>query len=209
MGQFKLFLTEKKDPTSTTFHAFDLDDTLVHHNSQHLQIHVVNPQGQRVLSLTTKQLIGHKLPAGHKYDYTEFASSNRFRQSATPIKGMVQKLKAIHKNNKNVEIITGRKDFDDQPQFAKQMRNHGVDIDQIHVRRAGNLPMSTPDAKAHIISRLINKEGYKKVHLYDDASENLTRFLQLKKDHPDVELHAHHVQHDPETDTVKITTRKV
>jgi hypothetical protein len=54
----------------------------------------------------------------------------------------------------------------------------------------------------------VKKHGYKKVHLYDDSHANLKHFKKLKDDHPDVEFHAHHVSHDPETGHVKVTTTK-
>jgi hypothetical protein len=122
---------------------------------------------------------------------------------------MIAKMKAIHKNNKNVEILTARGDLDDQPKFAKHMKKFGIDIGEIHVRRAGNLEGKPADTKASVMSDLINKGKYKKVHLYDDSIDNLDGFLKLKKKHPEVEFNAHHIQHDKETGNVKITTRKV
>jgi len=201
---------EKKDPTSDTFHAFDIDDTLFHHDKNKLRIHVKNPNGRRVRTLTTKEYANHTLDPGHTYDFTEFKSADTFKKSAKPIRKMIAKLKAIHKNNKNVELLTARSDLDDKDKFGHYMNQFGIDTNEIHVRRAGNheeVPGHV--AKAMIMSDQINKNGYKKVHLYDDSEANLKEFLRLKKKHPEVEFHAHHVQHDPETDRVVVTTRKV
>jgi Mg2+/Co2+ transporter CorB len=104
-------------------------------------------------------------------------------------------------------MLTARGDLDDQPKFARHMRKFGMDIDKdIHVRRAGNLQgMKPADSKARVISDLIKKHGYKKINLYDDSLDNIKGMLKLKSEHPDVEFHGHHVQHDHETGQVKIT----
>ena len=210
MIRFKDLILEKKDPESDTAHFFDMDETLFAHDPKHLRIHVVDPFGNRVRSLTNQEFNSHQLPPDHRYDFSEFRSSDVFQRSAHPIRKMIAKLKAIHKNNKNVEILTARSDLDDKDKFAHHMSKYGIDTAQIHVRRAGNLAgLKSPQAKATVVNDLINREGYKKVHLYDDSPDNLNGFLQLKSAHPDVEFHAHHVQHDPETGNVTITTRKV
>ena len=207
---FDFIVEEKKDPNSDTFHAFDIDDTLFHHDNNKLRIHVKDPNGHRVRTLTTKEYANHKAEPGHTYDFTEFKSADTFKKSAKPIRKMIAKLKAIHKNNKNVELLTARSDLDDKDKFGHYMKQFGIDTNEIHVRRAGNheeIPGHV--SKAMIMHDLINKNGYNKVHLYDDSTKNLDEFLRLKKKHPEVEFHAHHVQHDPETDRVVVTTRKV
>lgn len=208
MLNFKQFITEKKDPDSDTLHAFDIDETLFAHDHNKLRIHVLDHTGNRVQSLSNQDFNTHKLAPGQKYDFSEFRSSDTFTKSSTPIRKMIAKLKAIHRNNKNVEMLTARADLDDQPKFARHMKKFGLDIDKdIHVRRAGNLEgMKSADAKASVLSGLIKQHGYKKIHLYDDSIDNIKGMLKLKKDHPEVEFHGHHVQHDPETGDVKLTT---
>ena len=210
MNSFKSFLEERLDPVSTTLVAFDIDETLFRHDHDKLKVHVNDASGKRVKSLTNQEYNSHKLPAGHSYDYSEFKSSDKFKQTAKPIRKMIAKMKAVHKNNKNVELVTARADFDDKQKFAHHLKKYGIDIGKIHVRRAGNLRgLAPPEAKKRVISDLIKKEGYKKVHLYDDSHENLNHFLSLKSHHPDVEFHAHHVHHDPVSGKVKVTTRKL
>lgn len=207
MISFKTFIVEKKDPDSDTLHAFDMDETLFAHDNNKLRIHVLDHMGNRVRSLTNQEFNRHSLPENHKYDFSEFRSSEKFGQTAKPIRKMIAKMKAIHKNNKNVEILTARADLDDQPKFARHMKKFGIDIGEIHVRRAGNVgAKSSGEGKAIVMDQLIKKNGYKKVHLYDDHPDNLKHFLNLNKKHPDVEFHAHHVEHDPETGLVKVTT---
>jgi hypothetical protein len=206
---FSEFLIEKKDPESNTLHSFDMDETLFSHDNSKLRVHVNDPNGRRIRSLTNTEYNSHELPPGHSYDFNEFKSSDVFNQSAKPIRKMIAKLKAIHKNNKNVEILTARSDMDDKDKFAHAMKKYGIDTSEIHVRRAGNIKGKSSKTKAAIMSDLIHQNGYNKVHFYDDHHDNLNEFLKLSKQHPEVELHAHHVQHDPETGGVNITTRSV
>jgi hypothetical protein len=207
---FSEFVTEAKDPNSKTLHAFDIDETLFAHDHSKLKVHVKDKRtGKRVMSLTNQQYNSHKLDPNHEYDYHDFRSSDVFQKSAHPIRKMIAKMKAIHKNNKNVEMVTARSDMDDKHKFAHHMKKYGIDIGQIHVRRSGNLdPRGHPAVnKAKMISQLIKTNGYKQVHLYDDSPDNLNHLLALKSKHPDVTFHAHHVQHDPKTQDVKITSR--
>jgi hypothetical protein len=197
---------ERKDPKSKTLHSFDMDETLFTYDPSKLRIHVNDETGNRVQSLSNQEFNNHKLQPGHKYDFSEFRSSTLFGQTASPIHPLVRKLKAIHKNNKNVEVLTARSDFDDKEGFMNELGKHGIDANQIHVRRAGNLGLPPPEAKRAVLSALIKKHGYKKVHLYDDSKANLAAFASLKEDHPDVELHAHHVDYDHDTGHAKVTT---
>lgn len=211
MKTFRDFIAEAKDPKSKTYHAFDIDETLFAHDHSKLKVHLKDKStGKRVGSLTNQEFNTHQLHPDHEYDFSDFKSSKTFQQSARPIHKMIGKLKAIHKNNKNVEMVTARQDFDDKEAFGNHMKKYGIDIGQVHVRRAGNVdPKAQPGPnKAKVISDQIKKNGYNKVHLYDDSQSNLDHFLALKDKHPDVAFHAHLVQHDPETDKVKITTTK-
>jgi hypothetical protein len=209
MQSFKDFIKqpERKDPKSTTLHAFDIDETLFAHDHDHLKIGVRHKKtGEHIASLTNQEFNTHKLHPDHEYDFSQFRSSKTFEKSAKPIRSMISKLKGIYKNNKNVEMLTARADFDDKEHFAKHMSKFGLDIGKIHVRRAGNLGNGNPAKnKAKVVSALIKKHGYKKVHLYDDSVSNLQHFKALSKKHPDVEFHAHHVQHDAETGKTKVT----
>jgi hypothetical protein len=211
MKTFLDFIEESKDPSSKTFHAFDIDETLFAHDNSKVKIHVRDKKtGDVVHSLSNQEYNTHKLQPHHEYDYSDFRSSDVFSKSAKPIRSMIAKMKAIHKRNKNVEMVTARGDLDSKERFGHHMKKYGIDIDQIHVRRSGNLNPRAPAHvnKANMISSLIKKNGYKKVHLYDDSQSNLDHFKALKAQHPDVEFHAHHIAHNPDTGSVQITKTK-
>ena len=202
--RYQDFIVEEK---RKILHVFDMDETLFHYPDPKTEakIHVVNSAGHRVKSLTNVQFNNHKLEPNHHYDFSEFRSSDVFAKSAHPIRKMIKRLKNIQRRNPHVEILTARADMDDKEKFGHHLKKHGIDIDKVHVRRAGNLDKGTPaERKRNIVSNLIHKHGYHEVHLYDDSKENLTHFLSLKHHHPDVKLVAHHVQHDEDTGDTQV-----
>lgn len=205
MESFGEFLNEH------SIHYFDVDETLFHHprDESGVRVHVRDAEGKHVRSLTNTEYNTHKLEPGHAYDYSEFKSSKRFGETAKPIRKTIAKLKAIKKNGGHTELLTARQDMDDKETFAKHFHKYGIDINKVHVRRAGNTPGPPAEAKGKIVSGAIEKHGYKNVHLYDDNKQNLDHFLSLKNKHPGTTFHAHHVDFDHDSHKVSITTRKV
>jgi hypothetical protein len=199
MKSFSQYIIEK------SIHYFDWDDTLSK-PSDSVRVHVKDSTGKVVHSLKTHEFNDHKLEPGHHYDFNDFKSTKKF--SVKPIRKMVNRLKAIHKNGGKAEILTARSDFDDKHKFASKIKSgSGIDIRKVHVRRAGNLGLPAHEAKAKIISAAIKKHGYKSVHLYDDSKHNINSMLELKKHHPDVSFHGHHVEHNDDG-SIKVTHYK-
>lgn len=193
------------------YHAYDIDETLFAHDHNKLRVHVRDKHtGEKVASLTNQQYNTHKLAPNHKYDFAEFRSSKVFKKTAKPIHSMISHMKAMHNRGHKVEMVTARQDLDNKDKFAHHMAKHGIDIYKLHVRRAGNVDPNGPSGpnKAKVISDQIKQNGYKHVHLYDDSQSNLDHFLKLKDKHPQVAFHAHLVQHDPQTNRVKLTTTR-
>jgi hypothetical protein len=214
MIKFNQFIAEERQKKDEkTLHAFDMDEVLFHHDHSKLKIHVKDKHGKTIHSLNNQEFNDHKLHPDHHYDFSEFRSSKVFKQTAKPIHHMIRKLKKIHHNGGKVEIVTARSDLDDKDAFLNGLKKHGIPAGKgegkVHVRRTGNdkEATSTGDSKRREISKQIHQHGYTKVHLYDDSEHNLNHFASLKQDHPHVELHAHHVLHDPETNKVHIKTK--
>lgn len=213
MIKFKEYIIEDdaqpmQQPKRKAKHYFDIDETLFAHDHSKLRVHVKDPSGNRVQTLTNQEFNSHQLPSGHNYDFSEFRSSDVFRKSASPIHDMINKMTSIKKDGHDVEMLTARADLDDKKKFGQFMNKYGIDITPgtgIHVRRAGNMTGKPADTKAAHIADAIQKEGLSEVHLYDDSIDNINGMLKLKKQFPDVDFHGHHVQHDPETGSVNIT----
>jgi hypothetical protein len=195
MKRFKEFISE------SSLHVFDIDDTLFHTTAQ---IHVKKGD-KTVTKLSSAEYNSHTLPDGHHYDYHEFHSAHKFDTESKPVHRMMDKLKGVHasvkaKGNGRVILNTARQDFDDKHRFLDTFRKHGVEIDDIHVHRAGNIAkekgISVGLAKNEVIRKHLNTGNYKHVSLYDDSIENLNHFKDLSKEHPDVRFKAYHVQPD-------------
>lgn len=196
MLRFVEFLSEKKQE-GHGLHVFDVDDTLFHTTAKVKVMH----GDKEVDSLSNSEYNTHVLPKDHHYDYREFRDAEKFDKESKPNRRMLAKMKAIHSNAKKKEgskviIATARADFDNKDRFLNAFRKHGVDIDDIHVHRAGNEKGegSVAEKKARVISQQIEKGGHKRASLYDDSEENLKHFLALQDKHPEVKFHAYHVQ---------------
>jgi hypothetical protein len=194
MDDFKKFLKE------SGLHMFDVDDTLFHTTAK---IHVKDKTGKTINTLSNSEFNTHTLEPGHQYDFSEFRDADKFHKESKPISKMIGKIKAIHKNVQNkpdskVILNTARADFDDKNKFLDKFRKHGIDIDNIHVERAGNIPGDEQPAekKAQIVRNHLTRKQYKNVHLYDDSMSNLKALQKMKHEYPDVNFHAHHVQPD-------------
>ena len=195
MKTFKSFLTEAVGKKS--LHIFDIDDTLLHTTAK---IHVKDPQGKTVKTLSNQEFNDHYLPKGHSYDFGEFRNAQKFSKESKPINSMINKVKHLSTNPENHVIFnTARANFDDKNKFLGTFKKHGINMKGIHVIRAGNINQEgTPAAKkATVIHGYISKHKYKDVHMYDDSKSNLKTFLTLRPHHPNTSFHAYHVQgHD-------------
>ena len=192
---FKQYIEEAK---KGTLHVVDIDDTMFHTTAR---IRVRNKEGKIVRYLSNSEYNRRKLKPGQTYDYKEFKNAKKFHDESKPIKPMINRVNKIQKNlnkrpNSKVIINTARADFDDKDTFLDTFRKQGVDIDNIHVHRAGNdtskgLPA---DKKVKIIKQYIDKNSHKKVIMYDDSKTNLQALLNMKKEYPNVKFIAFHVE---------------
>lgn len=195
MIKFIDFIYEK----ANALHVYDIDDTLVRPTAK---IHVRDNNGQVVRTLNTHEYAKstrQPLPKGHSYDFSEFKSSDKFNRESRPISKMISHVRLTSANRGNKVIFnTARSDLDDKSKFVDTFRRQGVNMDKIHVLRAGNINTKEtgPAKKSKIISGYIKTHKPTEVHMYDDDTGNLDHFLKLKTQHPDVKFYAHHVQED-------------
>ena len=177
-------------------HVFDIDGTLLNPTARVL---VKDKKTGKSTELSHSEFNTHKLEPHQEYDFSEFKSADKFHESK-PINKMISKLNAIHANAKKagskVIMNTARSDFDNKDKFLDKFRQHGVDIDNIHVHRTGNDKSDKPvgEKKNDVVRNYLNNNSYRHVTLYDDDKNYLHHFLNLKKEYPDVEFHAHHVK---------------
>lgn len=180
-------------------HVFDIDDTLMHTNAL---IHVKDHQGKTVETLNNQQFNDHKLKPGHSYDFHEFRDAEKFNKESKPMNKTLQQLNRIHQKIKlklspssKIVMNTARADFDDKDKFLDTFKKNKVDIDDIHVHRAGNVEGDDLPAKKKLvyIRKHLDSGKYKEVHMYDDSKTNLNHFKSLRTEYPNVKFHAWHV----------------
>ena len=173
---------------------FDIDDTLFHTTAQ---IKVMK-DGQVVRSLSNQEFNNYQLQPGEEFDFGEFRSAEKFAKESEPIKPMINTLKRILDKTSNTKVImlTARADFDNKDQFLNTFEKHGIDMSQIHVHRAGNIPGDEPPAykKAVWVRKYLNTGKYNRVNLIDDSMSNLKFFKSLKLEYPNVDFDAYFVK---------------
>lgn len=171
--------------------VFDIDETLFHTQAKVL----VSKNGKIVKELTNQEFNSYVLGPDEKFDFSQFTDARLFHDTSEPIEAMWQHAKKTldqigRRSGSRVIIVTARSDFDDKETFLDTFRKHGLDIDKIHVHRAGNLNMPSAAAKKIIISKYLATKKFKLVRLFDDAESNLIAFLSLQDDFPDIEFQA-------------------
>lgn len=173
---------------------FDIDDTLVNTDTK---VGVVR-DGETVKRLNSHEFTNYKLQPGEEFDFGAFRDAGEFFAQARPIPGMIRQLKHDINTGNRVIMLTARADFDDRDMFLDTFRQWGIDMDRVHVYRAGNLTVraATEEKKKIILRQLLGKTHYDKVIMYDDSVPNLDAFLSLKQEYPWSRFYAWHVDHD-------------
>jgi FMN phosphatase YigB (HAD superfamily) len=173
---------------------FDIDDTLVHTQTK---VHVVK-DGHITKELNSHEFTHYKLQPGEHFDFENFRNAKEFFNNSKPIIPMMNQLKHDIATGNKVVMVTARADFDDKELFLDTFRKYGVDMNKVHVYRAGNMTqkVQTEEKKKIIIRNLLNQSHYTKAIMYDDAVPNLDSFVSLKKEYPDTKFYAWHVSLD-------------
>ena len=187
MISFKEFLNESQDGAGLTI--WDIDETLFRTKAR---VNIVK-NGKIIKRLGNKQYNTYHLMPGESFDFSEFKDARHFRDTSEPIAKAIRKLIAMHKNVKakgsKMVIITARSDFDDHEVFLDTFRQQGIDIDDIHIHRAGNLnaPNSAAGKKVYI-KQYLDTGKYARARLFDDAISNLQMFKDLAHEYPNVKF---------------------
>ena len=170
---------------------FDIDDTLVHTQTQ---VHVIK-HDRVIKSLNSHEFTHYRLRPGEHFDFGDFRDAREFFTNARPIIPMMNQLKHDIATGNRVVMVTARSDFNDKELFLDTFRKYGVDMSRVHVYRAGNMTTdhSTEERKKIIIRQLLDQGQYHKAIMYDDAIPNLKSFLELKKEYPHTRFYAWHV----------------
>jgi hypothetical protein len=184
------YIEEKARGTrkKTTVHAYDVDETLFGHGKKgkpNVQVHVKDESGKRVQSLSNQEFNTHKLQKGHSYDFSEFQSAKKFRETSTPNKRVIKDIKRKQARGQNVHLITARSKFDKPGEFQGHLKKHGVDVDKSKIHYTGGMRGGDIGKKKVDVANAVAKQsGAKKIHMYDDAAKVHKAFEKEKKEAP-------------------------
>ena len=184
------YLLEKARGTrkKTTVHAYDVDETLFSHGKKgkpNVKVHVKDKEGKRVKSLSNQEFNTHKLEKGHSYDFSEFQSAKKFKETSSPNKKVIKDIKRKQARGQNVHVITARSKFDKPDEFHGHLKKHGVNVDKKNIHYTGGMKGGDVGGKKVKVANAVAKQsGGKKVHMYDDAAKVHKAFEKEKKNKP-------------------------
>jgi hypothetical protein len=171
-----------------TVHAYDVDETLFGHGKKgkpNVQVHVKDSSGKRVKSLSNQEFNTHKLEKGHSYDFSEFQSAKKFKETSSPNKKVINDIKRKQARGQNVHLITARSKFDKPSEFQGHLKKHGVDVDKSKIHYTGGMKGGDIGKKKVDVANAVAKQsGAKKIHMYDDAAKVHKAFEKEKKEAP-------------------------
>ncbi len=186
------YIEEKARGTrkKTTLHAYDVDETLFGHGKKgkpNVQVHVKDSSGKRVKSLSNQEFNTHKLDKdkGHSYDFSEFQSAKKFKETSSPNKKVIKDIKRKQARGQNVHLITARSKFDKPSEFQGHLKKHGVDVDKSKIHYTGGMKGGDiGKKKVDVASAVAKQSGAKKTHMYDDAAKVHKAFEKEKENKP-------------------------
>jgi len=171
-----------------TVHAYDVDETLFGHGKKgkpNVQVHVKDSSGKRVKSLSNQEFNTHKLEKGHSYDFSEFQSAKKFKETSSPNKKVIKDIKRKQARGQNVHLVTARSKFDNPSEFQGHLKKHGVDIPMKNIHYTGGMKGGDIGKKKVDVANAVAKQsGAKSIHMYDDAAKVHKAFEKEKKEAP-------------------------
>lgn len=189
-SQNEEYLLEKARGTrkKSTVHAYDVDETLFSHGKKgkpNVKVHVKDESGKRVQSLSNQEFNTHKLKKGHSYDFDEFQSSKKFKETSSPNKKVVKHIQRKVARGENVHLITARSKFDNPKEFHGHLKKHGIHVPLKNIHYTGGMKgKDIGDKKVSVANAIAKKHGASKVHMYDDAAKVHKSFEAEKKRTP-------------------------
>jgi hypothetical protein len=192
-----------------TVHAYDVDETLFSHGKKgkpNVKVHVKDSSGKRVKSLSNQEFNTHKLDKGHSYDFSEFQSAKKFKETSSPNKKVIKDIKRKQARGQNVHVITARSKFDKPKEFHGHLKKHGVDVPMNKIHYTGGMKGGDIGKKKVDVANAVAKQsGAKKTHMYDDAAKVHKAFEAEKKNKPtSKKIKTHMVAPDKKTGESKV-----
>ena len=180
----------------TSLTIFDIDETLFHTSAR---VQVIK-DNKVIRTLDNVEYNNYELRYGEEYDFSQFKSSEAFKETSKPMTKMIKKARAVIENlnqdDSKVIFVTARTDLDDRDLFISTFNAQGIDMSKVYVERAGNLGIDTVKAKTTVFRKYLDTGKYRTIRLFDDSMDNLTALMSLNHDYPNVLFEAYKVDND-------------
>ena len=96
--------------------------------------------------------------------------------------------------------------MDDRDVFLGVFRKHGIDVDKIHIHRVGSdAPKADPAhvKKAAVVRRYLDSGLFTTVQMFDDSTNNITKFMSLQAKYPGIHFTGYLVGKDASVTVVR------
>lgn len=208
-GNFNAPMLTDKKRAKKVLYVFDLDDTLfwyIEHESprvlvKHKEDHAL------IAELSPSSYSKYEKHVDHYFDYFEFKSSQIFRDIAKPVHKMIDKLKRLIDDGREVIILTARNGIDDLEHFKETLNDHEIDTEKVRIFMSGILKINditTAQAKKMMLKDIINDEKYDNIIFWDDNLKNLEECLLLEKEIEGLKIEARLVRYNVKKSTLSI-----
>ena len=169
---------------------FDVDDTLFKTKANVLIKH----SSGNIKSLPVGEFTKYQLEEDEEYDFREFLDAELFRTTSEPNHHVINKAKQLvleigERLGSEVVIITAREPLDNIDVFIKTFHDHGLHIHSDKVHTVGSSSNKKP-----LIRKMLLDNKFSEVRLFDDHINNITDFLSLKQEFPDITFYAYPIK---------------
>lgn len=195
MDSFGAYITEGRRKFNTIVFC-DIDDTLF---TTGARVRVRNVKTGEVRDLSPAEFNTWKPSDTEVADYGEFRSGKVFRDTAKAIAPVMKIVKAHIKAGDGVVFLTARAGFDDNAMVRAVFREHGIRMSgkNVFTELTGNLEgriAGVEPRKTYVVGKFIGRYQPERVEMYDDSRQNVSAFLALQGEFPDVSFGAYLVK---------------
>lgn len=163
----------------------DIDETLLFTKAK---INVMK-NNKIIKKLTNQEFNDYDLGIGESFDFTEFEDSKLFATTSIPNYPMINLLKELLQEGKEVLLLTARGNFDCKETIRKYFNDLGIPVghyldSKVHIARCGRDKYSaygrSNTRKKHVIQKILAKRpDVTHIEMYDDSMENLKTFKTI------------------------------
>lgn len=164
--------------------VFDVDDTILNTSAKI----VIRKASGIERELSSLEYGKYTIEEGDEIDLSQFADSYKFVKESRPISKTLSILKSVQdqihdkmfEDGSRLILLTARNDFDSKHMVLEFVHSLGIDIDLVHIERAGRRGTGpTAKNKREILSEYLDRNHFSSVIAFDDSISNLEAIASL------------------------------